>query len=326
MTGLPPTKCLFVAITTPIGPDLRPDHQRLIARIRRLFDQGCDGVALFGTTGEGPAFSVEDRTEALSAVVAAGIDPQKIIVSVSALPVVDVVHLARQATELGVHGVLLMPLAALPMAATEDGTFDFYKTVIDRVERPDLRLYLYHFPDISGVPVTPSVIRRLDERYPATIAGVKDSGGDSDYTEMLVRRFSHLSVFTGSEIHLPELLSTGVRGTICGLANAMPRLIRVMMDLPTAFDRRQLLQAVFAGDTILSRRPFVPSVKAIVAAELDDPDWRRVMAPLSDVPVVERRRMVADFTAWDSRLPPDCRSLEHDEPPLHEKVVPIRRA
>lgn len=310
MTGLPSTKCLSVAITTPVGPDLRPDGPRLIARILRLLEQGCDGVALFGTTGEGPAFSVEERMEALAAIVGAGIDPGKIIVSVSALPVADVTRLVRQATDLGIHGVLLMPLAVFGAGATEDGTFRFYKTVIDRVDRSDLRLFLYHFPEISGVPVTPNVIRRLDERYPGIIAGVKDSGGDSDHTEMLVRRFSHLAIFTGTEVHLPELLSLGLRGTICGLANAMPRLVRTMMDATTAFDRRQYLQPMFAGDTILSRRPFVPSVKAIVAAETDDPDWRRVMPPMSEVPVIERRRMVADFMRWDAGLPPDCRSFD----------------
>jgi 4-hydroxy-tetrahydrodipicolinate synthase len=326
MAGLPLTNCLSVAIATPVDPDLRPDAGRLISRIRQLFAQGCDGVALFGTTGEGPGFTVEDRMAALSAVIAAGIDPLKIIVSVSALPVADVVRLTRQATDHGVHGVLLMPPCIFREGITEDGTFQLFRSVIDRVDRSNLNLYLYHFPGISGVPVTANVIRRLDERYPGTIAGVKDSGGDSDYTEMLVRRFSHLSIFTGSEIHLPELLSVGLRGTVCGMANALPRLLRVMMDRPTAYDRRQLLPSILAGDAILSRSPFVPSTKAVVAAVLGDPQWRRVLPPMSDIPTIERERMVADFIRWDAGLPPECRSIEQDDPTVSDKVVPIRRA
>ena len=203
MPGLPLNNCLMVAITTPVDPDLRPDHARLVARIRHLMAMGCDGVALFGTTGEGAALAVEDRTEALDAIVAAGIDPKRIVVSVGALPVPDIVRLIQQATDHGVHGVLLMPPCAFRDGITEDGAFQFFRTVIDRTDRPQLNLYLYHFPGISGVPVTPGVVRRLDERYPGMIAGVKDSGGDADYTEMLVRRFSHLSIFTGTEIHLP---------------------------------------------------------------------------------------------------------------------------
>jgi 4-hydroxy-tetrahydrodipicolinate synthase len=326
MPGLPSHNCLMVAVATPVGRDLRPDGSRLIARIGQLLSLGCDGVALFGTTGEGPAFAVEDRMETLDAIIAAGIDPASIIVSVGAIPVSDVARLARHATDRDVHGVLLMPPCVFREGITEDGTFKYYDTVIDRVDRAGLKLYLYHFPGISGVPVTPGVIRRLDERHPGMIAGVKDSGGDSDHTEMLVRRFSHLSIFTGSEVHVPDLLTVGLRGTICGLANAMPRLMRVMMDLPTAFDRRAYLPRILSGDAILSRAPFIPSVKAVVAAALDDPAWRNVVPPLAGIPLVERNRLVADFALWDASLPPECRSFPHDVSDISDKVVSIRRA
>ncbi|MEP5514798.1 MAG: dihydrodipicolinate synthase family protein, partial [Bauldia litoralis] len=84
MPGLPTHACLMVAIATPVGRDLRPDQPRLIARIRQLLAMGCDGIALFGTTGEGPALTVADRVETLDAVVAAGIDPARLVVSVGA--------------------------------------------------------------------------------------------------------------------------------------------------------------------------------------------------------------------------------------------------
>jgi 4-hydroxy-tetrahydrodipicolinate synthase len=185
---------------------------------------------------------------------------------------------------------------------TDEGTFAFYDQAIAMVGDGDLRLYLYHFPGISGVAVTPRVIRRLDERHPGMIAGIKDSGGDIDHTEMLLRRFPHLAIFTGSEIHLPELLSTGLRGSICGLANVMPEFLRRMMDQPTAYDRRRFLPQLHTADSILSRQPFVPSAKAVVAADLADPDWRRVMPPLAGIPSVERDRLLADFMRWRANL------------------------
>lgn len=319
---LPPTNCLMVALATPIDARLRPDHARLAARAKRLVAEGCDGVALFGTTGEGAEFSVADRTAALEAVIAAGVDPGRLIVSAGAMSIADAADLARHATDQDVDGILLMPPCVFREGITEDGTFRFFRAVIERVERPDLRLYLYHFPDISGVPVTPEVIRRLDERYPGTIAGVKDSGGDSDYTQALATRFSHLSIFTGTEIHLPELLATGMRGTICGMANVMPRLMRAMVDLPTAYDRRQLLPHLFAADAILSRRPFIVSAKAVLAGTLEDDAWRRVLPPLAEMPVFESRRMVSDFVRWDAGLPRDLQSLSH-KTPRPPNVVPI---
>src|SRR5262245_37967548 len=242
-----------------------PDADRLIERCRALMRDGCDGVTLFGTTGEGAEFSVADRTATLERVIDAGIPANRIVVSVGAMSIPDIVALARHAMDHKVHGVLLMPPCIYRGGITDDGAFRFYASVIDAIARPDLRLYLYHFPDICGVPITPNVVRRLDERYPGMIAGIKDSGGDLDFTEALLRRFSHLSIFTGSEMHVPQLLASGGRGTICGLANVMPRLMRAMFDAPNLFERRRHIQQILGADIVLSRRPFIASVKALVA-------------------------------------------------------------
>lgn len=324
-TGLPKTDCLVVAVTTPVTPDLRPDADLLLARCNSLMADGCDGITLFGTTGEGAEFSVADRTATLDRLIWGGLDAGRAIVSVGALSIPDVVELSVHALEQRVAGVLLMPPCVYRGGITEDGTFRFFASVIERIARPDLKLYLYHFPDISGVPVTPNVIRRLDERYPGQIAGVKDSSGDLDNTEALLRRFSHLSIYTGSEIHVPQAMASGARGTICGLANVMPRLMRAMFDAPTPFDRRRFVPQILAGDNILSRRPFIPSVKAMIADATGIDGWRRVLPPMAEIPAIEEQRMVADFRRWEAGLPPASRSLYRDEIISDPKVVTLRR-
>lgn len=325
MDGLPKTRCLAVAIATPLTPDFHPDTDRLIARAKMLMSLGCDGVTLFGTTGEGAEFSVEDRTKTLEAVIAAGIPAERLVAAVGALNIPDTVALAAHATAQGVAGVLLMPPSVYRGGISEDGTFRYFSTIVDRVSMSDLRLYLYHFPDICGTPITPQVVRRLSERYPGMVAGVKDSGGDLDFTLDLIRRFSHLSIFTGSEIHLPEVIAAGGRGTVCGLANVMPRLMRGMCDALTAFDRRALLPLILAGDAILSRRPFIPSAKAVVADWLGDAEWRRTIPPLPEFPAFERNTLIADFRKWDASLPSGFRSIAvPTEAPSN--VVGLRRA
>jgi 4-hydroxy-tetrahydrodipicolinate synthase len=325
VSGLPRLNCLAVAIATPLTSDSRPDLPRLLAHAQWLLSRGADGIALFGTTGEGPEFSVEDRVAALDGLVAGGIDPARIIVSVTALAIPDIVRLARHAIGHGVAGALLMPPCVYRGGIQEDGTFRFFDAVVAAIGSADLRLYLYHFPDICGVPITTRVVRRLDERYPGRIAGVKDSGGDIGYTEELVRGFSHLSIFTGSEIHLPHLLGVGLRGTVCGLANVMPSFIRQMMDGPTSFDRRRMLPALVSGDAILSRRPFIPSAKAVIADISGDGGWRSVVPPMAELPLGERQRVVADFRRWDAALPDGWRSLDRAAEPAGN-VVGLRRA
>lgn len=306
---LPARDCLIVAVTTPLAADLAPDAGRLAARCRDLMAAGCDGVTLFGTTGEGAEFSVADRMAGVEAVLAAGIPASRVVVSIGALSLPDVVALGRHAASLGVAGTLLMPPCVYRGGITEDGTFRYFATVIERAGRDDLGLHLYHFPDICGVPVTPPTVRRLDEDFPGIVTGIKDSGGDADFTDALVRRFAHLSVYTGNEIDVPQACAGGARGTICGLANVMPRLMRAMLDLPTAFDRRALVPSILSGDSVLCRRPFIASVKAVVAAATGDRAWRAVLPPMADLPVIEEARLVADFRRWEAGLPAEWRSL-----------------
>ena len=54
----------------------------------------------------------------------------------------------------------------------------FYAGLIDAVADARLRLYLYHIPQFSGVPVSPAVVDRLAHGYPGVVAGVKDSAAD----------------------------------------------------------------------------------------------------------------------------------------------------
>jgi len=325
--SLPATDCLIAAVTTPLTADLHPDHARLAARTAALMAAGCDGVALFGTTGEGAEFSVADRMAGLEAVLASGIAPGRVIVSIGALAIPDVVALGRHAAGLGVAGTLLMPPCVYRRGITEDGTFRYYATVIEQAGPVGLGLHLYHFPDISGVPLTPATIRRLDERFPGVVTGIKDSGGDADHTDMLSRRFSHLSIYTGNEIDVPQVMVAGARGTICGLANVMPRLMRAMLDQGTAFDRRQLVPLILAGDAALCRRPFIASVKAVLADATGERGWRRVLPPMAELPLIEEARLIADFRRWEAGLPAEWRSL-YPAPAAEtasERVVALRR-
>jgi 4-hydroxy-tetrahydrodipicolinate synthase len=323
---LPPRNCFVTAVATPVTPALRPDIPLLLAHCRFLLANGCDGIALFGTTGEGAEFAIEDRIAALDEVIAGGIEPGRILVSVVAASIPETARLARHALDRKVHGVLLMPPCVYRNGISDEGTFRFFAATIELTGRPNLRLYLYHFPDICGARVTPIVIRRLEERFPAIIAGVKDSGGDIEFTEALIRRFSHLSIFTGTEIHLPEALTAGGRGTICGLGNVMPRLLRGVLDLPTAFDRRLLVPTILAGDTILSRATFHASIKAVLAETNRAPTWQRVLPPHVDLPIAERSRLVNDFLAWDARLADGLSTFRDPAEAVDTTVVAIRRA
>ena len=286
---------LWTAVLTPIDGDYRCDVPRLAAHCRHLFDQGCDGVALFGTTGEGPAFGAGDRCRVLDELLADGLPPGRLIVSASTASLPDSIDLARQATKAGVAGVLLMPPFFFRDGIGDEGIFRYYLALVDGIAEPTLRALLYHIPGVSGVPVRPPVIRRLLDRYPENIVGFKDSGGDWGYTEELLRRFSQLAIFTGSEIHIHLALQHHGAGTICGLGNVIAPLLRRLFDAPGITERRRLVPLIQKADSLMSRGPFVACLKAWVAAETGDAGWARVLPPMAPLPALESGHLARDF-------------------------------
>ena len=266
-----------------------------MAHCRRLFDQGCDGVALFGTTGEGPAFGAADRRRVLDDLLADGLPPERLIVSASTASLSDSIDLARQATRAGVAGVLLMPPFLFREGIGDEGIFRYYVALIDGLAEPGLRALLYHIPSVSGVPVRPPVIRRLVDRYPGNVVGIKDSGGDWAYTEELLRRFSQLAIFTGSEIHIHLTLQHHGAGTICGLGNVIAPLLRRVFDAPGITERRRLMPLIQRADSLMSRGPFIACMKAWLAADTGNSEWLRVLPPMAPLPGLEANRLADDF-------------------------------
>lgn len=293
---------LLAAVASPINDKMRCDNRLLEQLCRALLKDGCDGLALFGTTGEGPMFHIDQRIAALDHLVEAGIPPAKIVVSASAMTVPDIAALARHATDIGCAGILLMPPFFFRERISDDGVFRFYATAIEQIARPGLKLFLYHFPAMTGVPINPAIVRRLIEHFPANVVGIKDSGGDWDFTATLLTRFSSLAILTGTEVDVPRLLAAGGAGTICGLANVIPGLMRRMFDEPTLSARRRYIPLIHTFDAILTRGPYICCLKAMIAADNHQPDWLRVAPPLIPLPAFTRDQIVADFRRFEAAI------------------------
>jgi len=77
----PPTQRIrgvLAPVVTPFKADLSPDRERFIRHCQWLLSQKC-GLAPFGTTSEANSMSDEDRTALLDALVAAGLDPSRML-------------------------------------------------------------------------------------------------------------------------------------------------------------------------------------------------------------------------------------------------------
>jgi 4-hydroxy-tetrahydrodipicolinate synthase len=265
---------------TPLDDKLQIDHAHFAEHARNLLASGCGGVTLFGTTGEGPSFSLVERREALEQMVSRGVPAANIIVSTSCAALNETLELSRHAVDLGVHACLMLPPFFLK-GVSDQGIIDCYRQVIEGVGADRLRLYLYHIPQVSGVALSHAVIATLKAAYPQTILGIKDSACNTAHSVGLADAFmKDMTVYVGYEPDLPEMGRRGSTGAISGLANFMPRVVHRLVSAPdaatTVADRDRVLALIRALDDF----SLMPALKGIMAATSGDNRWLRVRAPL----------------------------------------------
>lgn len=277
----------WVASATPLAADGSVDSAKLAAHAKQLFGKGVDGVVLFGTTGEGTSFNIAERVATIESVLEAGVAPERIGIGGGFPAITDSIALSRAALGLGLHHVLLLP-PYFDRSVTPDGIEDAFAAIIDGVADDRLRAYLYHIPQTSGVAIPTSVAASLRRRYGKVVAGLKDSSGDFKQFQAFRAAAPELAITVGNESDIARAIAGGGAGTICGMANVVPELVKGMVD---GKDVEARMQA--AINVVLKTPSFTATLKAILAARTGDSAWLRVRPPL---------RALSDGAAFKRKL------------------------
>ncbi|MGH6992031.1 MAG: dihydrodipicolinate synthase family protein [Caulobacteraceae bacterium] len=298
MTKPPPR--VLAAIATPFEPGGgRIDHALLADHARWLLASGCDGLVLFGTTGEAASCSLGERQAALDALVADGVDPGRLIVGTGLCSVAETVALTRHAWRARVFGVLVLPPFYFKEADAE-GLRRHFGGVIAACGAELPPIHLYHIPQVSGVPLGPDIVATLLDEHAEAIVGYKDSSGDWSNTAALLERFPGFRVYVGSETLLLRALAAGGAGVISATTNVQPEAAaRLVADWrgPAAKAQQERLTAVRRA--MEAFRPLIGPTKALLAEIHGREAWAEPRPPLSPLSSGERARLLADLRALE---------------------------
>lgn len=274
---------VFSAALTPLDASLAPDHATLLAHCRRLLSQGCDGIALLGTTGEANSFSLVERKAILEAMVAGGIEPGRLLPGTGVCALPETIELTRHALSLGVETVVMLP-PFYYKGVSDDGLVAAYSHVIDQIADPRLKIVLYHIPPIAQVPIPFAVVERLLAAYPSTIVGIKDSGGDLEHMVKLVETFPTLSILAGADPLMLPLLAKGGAGCITATSNLVAAELKTVFLNQADPAKAGLVQAaqdkIVATRNLTNRFAQIPTIKSMLAVATGEAGWRRVRPPL----------------------------------------------
>jgi len=313
---------VLAPVVTPFNAELAPDRQRFIKHSQWLLSQNS-GLAPFGTTSEANSMSTDERIFLLDGLLAAGIDPSRMMPGTGCCSITDTVELTTHAVKHGCAGVLMLPPFYYKQVS-EEGLYSYFSEVVQRVGDTRLRIYLYNIPPVAIVGITPKLVESLLKAYPDAIAGMKDSSGDWNNTKTFLDAFSSggFDVFVGSESFLLANMRNGGAGTISATANVNPAAIYELYhkssgvrrgerrgnakalaaasasttDLDALQARLDVVRAVFARKCWPS---MIAALKQAIAIYTNDPEWARVRPPLVELTTEQAKALAAELKRID---------------------------
>jgi 4-hydroxy-tetrahydrodipicolinate synthase len=281
---------VIAAIATPVDEAGSPDTARATRLARHLLDNGCDGLNVLGTTGEATSFSLEERKRVMSAYRDAGLPMDRLMVGTGAAAVADAVALTRHAAELGFAGALLLP-PFYYKGVPDDGLVAYVEAVMQASAAKPIPIYLYHFPQQSGLHWHVGLVRRLLDSHGARIVGLKDSSGDMAYAREAAAISKSFAVFPSTEAVLLDARAGAFAGCISATANLNADLCQRAFHAgdQAALDAAVAIRKLFDGKAL------VPGIKALLSHIHADPALARVKPPLAPYSAADRAQAVAGY-------------------------------
>mgnify|MGYP005852155767 CR=1 FL=1 len=278
---------VIAAVPTPFGPDRIVDADRFVTHARWALDHGCDGLNVLGSTGEAASLAPDSRA-ALMRHAASELPGARMLVGTGAPDLETAIRLTSLAGECGFAGALVLP-PYYYSGVSDDGLFAFFDALIRETAGKSPSIYLYNFPQMTGILFSHDLVGRLKAAHPDRLVGAKDSSGDLDYAAGLAA-LADFDVFPSNETSLAVAPDRGFSGTISATVNVSAPVAAQLRRTPG--DGATLERARHIRETI-SARPLVPAVKHLVGTQLGDPAWDAVLPPFVPVSAADRSALAA---------------------------------
>jgi 4-hydroxy-tetrahydrodipicolinate synthase len=272
-----PLSGVYAAALTPLKADSTPDLEPVPAFLAFLAERGCHGALIFGTTGEGPSFSPEERRAVWSAALKVReTHPDFRLLAGTGTPSLqETIDLTKTAFDLGYDGVVVVPPYYF-RTASDDGLFRWFESLIQKAVPSDGYLLGYHFPQVAGIGFSMALLKRLKDASPAQFAGIKDSSHDPALASALGATFgTDLAVFTGTDSYLSMALQNNAAGCITAPANLISPGLRAIYDAFSRDEDLSKMQGCITEQRLILEKytPFPPALKALLSKKYAFPLW-----------------------------------------------------
>jgi 4-hydroxy-tetrahydrodipicolinate synthase len=248
---------VLTAMVTPFDEngDLDIESARKLAK--HLVDNGVDGLALTGTTGEISTITDDEHVILYEAIIDEVGDRAAILAGTSTNDTAHSVNLSKRAAAAGVDGLLLVtPYYNKPSQA---GVQAHFETIANSV---DLPIMLYDIPGRSVTEIETETLIALAQH--PNIVALKDAKGNILETTRVLAQ-TNLKVYSGEDGLTLPLMAIGGTGIVSVSAHVAPREYRDMIDAAAAGDYETARKKHFELDPV--QRAIMSHMQGAVAAK-----------------------------------------------------------
>ena len=214
-------KGIYAASLSILDDNFFLDVKKTIYHAENLIDQGCHGVAIFGSTGQAQLISIGEKIKMLNELSLSKYK-DKYIIGTGLNSLNETINLMKIATSLNFKRFLIMPPAYYRYGDKE--VISFYSKIVEHI--PKSEIILYNFEKLCGYKFSVECIKFLAQKFPNQIIGVKDSS----YNLFENLKIDNFSILPGSEGKLLKGLKLGCDGIITATCNITASLSRKVYD------------------------------------------------------------------------------------------------
>ena len=212
---------IYAASMSVLNDDLSLNIEKTIDHAEMVIDQGCHGVALFGSTGQAQLIPISDKINLFNQLSKSK-NKEKYIIGTGLNSLNETINLMKVAKSLGFQKFLIMPPAFYKYVDSD--VISFYTKIIRAI--PDCEIVLYNFEKLCGYKFSLECVEKLAKQFPNQVIGVKDSS----YNLFENLKLDNFSVLPGSESKLLKGLELGCSGIITATCNVTSELARKVYD------------------------------------------------------------------------------------------------
>ena len=273
-------KGIYAASMSVLNDDLTLNAKKTIEHAEKLINQGCHGIAIFGSTGQAQLISVSEKIELLK-YLSRSKQKEKFIVGTGFNSLGETINFMKVATSLSFRKFLIMPPAYYKFG--DKDVINYYSKIVEKI--PESEIILYNFGKLCGYMFSIECVQELVKKFPKQIIGVKDSS----YNLFENLRLDNFSVLPGSESKLLKGLKLGCSGIITATCNVSSPLARQVYDDFFNKKKQTINQKLCDVRNTFEKYNLISALHSYYS--INDHVYKNVLPPLSILNAIDKKEL-----------------------------------